>query len=69
MQEERMLKWFEYAHLPEHLQVVSRPLGDLAGDIACNIAPGLERTVALRKLMAIEVRDMIITANLDAVPF
>jgi hypothetical protein len=25
MNEERMMKWFAYEHLPEHLQIVSRP--------------------------------------------
>lgn len=28
--EERMLKWFEFEHLPAHLQDVSRPFGELA---------------------------------------
>ena len=63
MNEERMMKWFAYEHLPEHLQVVSRPFGDLAGDIACNIAPGPERTVALRKLL--EAKDAAVRAALN----
>ena len=49
--EDLMLKWFEYAHLPEHLQVVSRPFYELAHSIATEIEPGPGRTVALRKLL------------------
>ena len=30
MNEEIMLKWFEYQHLPKHLQEVSRPFWNLA---------------------------------------
>lgn len=48
---ERMLKWFEYAHLPEHLQEVSKPFCNLAESIVTTIAGGPERTVALRKLL------------------
>ena len=25
-----IMKYFEYAHLPEHLQAVSKPFGDMA---------------------------------------
>lgn len=48
---ERMLKWFEYSHLPESLQEVSRPFGELANKLCEAIEPGPERTVALRKLL------------------
>jgi len=62
--EDRMLKWFEYAHLPEHLQAVSRPFGELAQSIATEIEPGPERTVALRKLL--ESKDAAVRAKLNA---
>jgi hypothetical protein len=61
--EERMLKWFEYGHLPEHLQAVSQPFGDLARRIAETIAAGPERTVALRKLL--EAKDAAVRAALN----
>lgn len=58
--EDRMLKWFAYKHLPEHLQKVSAPFCDLAGHIVGTIEPGPERTVALRKL--VEAKDAAVRA-------
>lgn len=49
--EERMMKWFAYEHLPDHLRNVSLPFCDLAKWITDNIDPGPERTVALRFLL------------------
>jgi hypothetical protein len=63
MAEERMLKWFEYSHLPEHLQVVSRPFGELATLIVGITDGGPERTVALRKLL--EAKDAAVRAKLN----
>ena len=63
MGEERMMKWFAYAHLPEHLQAVSRPFGELAEKICEEIEGGPERTVALRKLL--EAKDAAVRAKLN----
>ena len=60
---ERMLKWFEYDHLPDHLQVVSKPFADLASQLCLAIEPGPERTVALRKLL--EAKDAAVRAKLN----
>ena len=60
--EDRMLKWFAYTHLPAHLQAVSEPFHDLAGTICHQVAPGPERTVALRKLL--ESKDAAVRAKL-----
>lgn len=60
---DRMLKWFEYSHLPEHLQGVSRAFGELAQGIVATIEPGPERTVALRKLL--EAKDAAVRAKLN----
>lgn len=60
---EHMLKWFEYAHLPERLQETSKPFGDLAAMICETIAGGPERTVALRKLL--EAKDAAVRAKLN----
>lgn len=57
---DRMLKWFKHDHLPEHLQSVSKPFGDLAETIITYIEPGPERTVALRKLL--ESKDAAVRA-------
>jgi len=60
MGEDRMMKWFAYAHLPEKFQAVSKPFGDLAQNIVSTIEPGPERTVALRKLL--EAKDAAVRA-------
>lgn len=59
-QDERMAKWFAFAHLPEHLQHVSRPFHDLGVLITRQVEPGPERTVALRKLL--EAKDAAVRA-------
>lgn len=58
--EERLLKWFAYEHLPEHLQIHSQPFHVLATIIVDRIQPGPERTVALRKLL--EAKDAAVRA-------
>lgn len=63
MQEERMLKWFEYSHLPPHLQEVSKPFGELAATLVSVVDGGPERTVALRKLL--EAKDAAVRAKLN----
>lgn len=63
MNEERMLKWFEFSHLPEHLQSVSKPFGELAQNLCESIEGGPERTVALRKLL--EAKDAAVRAKLN----
>lgn len=61
--EERMMKWFEFSHLPEHLQAVSKPFGELAAKIVETVEIGPERTVALRKLL--EAKDAAVRAKLN----
>lgn len=63
MNEERMLKWFSFGHLPAHLQAVSEPFFDLAVKITDTIEAGPERTVALRKLL--EAKDAAVRAKLN----
>ena len=60
---ERMMKWFSYEHLPEHLQEVSRKFYELARDTCSVCDPGPERTVALRKLL--EAKDAAVRAKLN----
>jgi len=62
MQEERMKKWFEYSHLPLHLQETSSSFFFLAEKLVSEIDPGPERTVALRKLL--EAKDAAVRAKL-----
>lgn len=62
MDEERMLKWFDFDHLPDHLRDVSRPFCELAVTVVGRCDPGPERTVALRKLL--EAKDAAVRAKL-----
>ena len=62
MATERMLQWFEFAHLPPHLQVVSSKFYDVACQLCAIAEPGPERTVALRKLL--EAKDAAVRAAL-----
>lgn len=64
MKEERMLHWFVYDHLPEHLQDVSKPFAILAHHLNETITPGAERTVALRKLL--ESKDAAVRAAVES---
>jgi hypothetical protein len=62
MQEDRMLQFFTYKHLPEHLQAVSKPFCDLAHLLVLRLPMNPERTVALRKLL--EAKDCAVRAVL-----
>lgn len=57
---DRLLQFFGYAHLPEHLQAVSKPFHDLANQIVETLPANPERTVALRKLL--EAKDCAVRA-------
>lgn len=58
---EHIAQFFQYAHLPPHLQAVSKPFAELAGVIA-ELPRNPERTVALRKLL--EAKDAAVRAKL-----
>jgi hypothetical protein len=60
---EPMMRWFAYAHLPDELQKVSKPFGDLATALCTTLRPSAERTVALRKLL--ESKDAAVRAALE----
>jgi len=57
-----LMKYFEYEHLPEKLQKVSKPFGELAKKIETELPDGPEKTVALRKLL--ESKDCAVRAAL-----
>ena len=59
---EGVMQFFEYAHLPEHLQVVSRGFGELAQVIVTTLPRNPERTKALGKLL--EAKDAAVRAKL-----
>lgn len=58
--EDRMMKWFAFEHLPEHLQGASQAFHGVATVIVKKVEPGPERTVALRKLL--EAKDACVRA-------
>lgn len=59
---EDLLQFFAYQHLPEHLQVISRPFSELAEKLSTELPRNPERTVALRKLL--EAKDCAVRAKL-----
>ena len=60
IQEDHVLRFFHYAHLPQELQARSKPFCDLARIIVDSAPRNPERTVALRKLL--EAKDANIRA-------
>jgi len=58
-----IMKYFAYSHLPEKLQTVSKPIGDLAKAMDELIPDGAEKTVGLRKLL--EAKDCLVRAALE----
>lgn len=55
-----VLKHFRYDHLPPHLQAISRPLGDLAAQMADNLPEGSDLVEGLRRLL--EAKDNFVRA-------
>lgn len=66
LQQDSILQYFTFEHLPEHLQEVSRPFAHLAGVLVDTVPRNPERTVALRKLL--EAKDAAVRARLDSFP-
>ncbi len=61
MEPEHIEQFFAYAHLPPHLQEVSKPFSDLM-QVVLTLPRNPERTVALRKLL--EAKDAAVRAKL-----
>jgi hypothetical protein len=57
-----IIKYFEYAHLPAHLQEVSKPIGELAHQMDDLLPDGPEKSAGLRKLL--EAKDCLVRAKL-----
>lgn len=55
-----LLQFFEYKHLPDALQSVSKPFHSLAHQIDASIPGNPEKTTALRKLL--ESKDCAVRA-------
>lgn len=57
-----MMQHFAFAHLPQHLQKVSRPFGELAALLDSTLPDNPEKTAGLRKLL--EAKDCAVRALL-----
>lgn len=60
--QEPMLQFFAYAHLPAHLQAISKPFGELAEHMVATLPRNPERSAGLRKLL--EAKDCAVRAQL-----
>jgi len=61
MSHHALLPYFAYAHLPPALQQISKPIGDLAYDLA-KTSNNPETAMGLRKLL--EAKDCFVRAKL-----
>ena len=57
---ERILSYFVHEHLPYYLQLVSKPVDDLAWDVAARSPQNDELEIALRKLL--EAKECLLRA-------
>ena len=58
-----IIKYFEYGHLPEHLQKISKPICDIAVQYDEKLPDCAEKAVGLRKLL--EAKDALVRASLE----
>lgn len=58
-----ILKYFAYAHLPAHLQSVSKAIGDLAESYNATLPDCAEKSAGMRKLL--EAKDCFVRAALE----
>jgi hypothetical protein len=59
-EKEPMLQFFEFKHLPENLQKISKPFYVLAYDLCASLPRNPERSAGLRKLL--EAKDCMVRA-------
>ena len=62
LRENDILRFFEYAHLPERLAAISKPFCEIAWHVALTTRGGAERSACLRKLL--EAKDCAVRATL-----
>lgn len=58
-----IMKFFAYSHLPEKLQEVSKPIGELARTMCDSLPDSEEKQAGLRKLL--EAKDCMVRALLN----
>lgn len=57
------IKFFEYEHLPKHLQEISKPLAELAHKMENELPDCAEKSAGMRKLL--EAKDCFVRAALE----
>jgi hypothetical protein len=57
------IRYFEYAHLPLKLQVVSKPIYELAHQMENTLPDGPEKSAGMRKLL--EAKDCFVRTALE----
>jgi hypothetical protein len=57
------MKFFEYSHLPEKLQVVSKPVAELAKEMDSTLPDSAEKSAGMRKLL--EAKDCFVRSALN----
>lgn len=60
----RLLRWFDYQHLPENLQPISHECAKLADIVDDTIPECAEKTAGLRKLL--EAKDCFVRAVIES---
>ena len=58
-----IMQYFEYSHLPSHLQEISKPICDTAKWMDIELPDGPEKSAGLRKLL--EAKDCFVRAKLS----
>lgn len=61
-EQDPIMQFFAYQHLPESLQTISKPFGLLAEQLCDNLPSNLQRTETLKKLL--EAKDCAVRAKL-----
>lgn len=61
LEQDAILRYFHYSHLPEKLQVVSKPFCEVAANMVRTLPRNAERSAGLRKLL--EAKDCAVRAN------
>lgn len=59
-----IMKYFAYSHLPEKLQSVSKPIGELAEKMDNELPDCAEKSAGLRRLL--EAKDALVRAQLES---
>ena len=60
------LQYFDYEHLPPHLQTISKPVGDLARQLDAMLPDGSQKELGMQSLL--DAKDRFVRAALPPEP-